>query len=48
LPKLELAAKGRTLELVFPKGWLDDHSLTATELENEVEYLDGAGFRLRV
>jgi len=48
LPKIELAAKGRTLDLTFPKGWLDDHPLTATDLENEVEYLDGAGFRLRV
>jgi len=48
LPKIELEAKGRTLALTFPKGWLDDHPLTATDLENEVEYLDGAGFRLRV
>jgi exopolyphosphatase / guanosine-5'-triphosphate,3'-diphosphate pyrophosphatase len=48
LPRIELKVKGRALELLFPKGWLDDHPLTATDLENEVEYLDGAGFRLRV
>jgi exopolyphosphatase/guanosine-5'-triphosphate,3'-diphosphate pyrophosphatase len=39
LPKLELHAKGRSLEIVFPKGWLDAHPLTATDLENEIEYL---------
>lgn len=48
LPKLELHPKGRTLEIVFPKGWLDAHPLTATDLENEIEYLEGGNFRLRV
>jgi exopolyphosphatase / guanosine-5'-triphosphate,3'-diphosphate pyrophosphatase len=48
LPKLELQPKGRSLEIVFPKGWLDAHPLTATDLENEIEYLKGANFRLRV
>jgi exopolyphosphatase / guanosine-5'-triphosphate,3'-diphosphate pyrophosphatase len=48
LPKIELHAKGRSLEIVFPKGWLDAHPLTATDLENEIEYLKGGNFRLRV
>lgn len=48
LPKLELHPKGRTLEIAFPKGWLDAHPLTATDLENEIEYLEGGNFRLRV
>ncbi|HET9446644.1 MAG TPA: exopolyphosphatase, partial [Steroidobacteraceae bacterium] len=48
LPKLELQAKGRSLEIVFPKGWLDAHPLTATDLENESEYLKAGNFRLRV
>jgi exopolyphosphatase / guanosine-5'-triphosphate,3'-diphosphate pyrophosphatase len=48
LPKLELHAKGRSLEIVFPKGWLDAHPLTATDLENEIEYLKAGTFRLRV
>jgi exopolyphosphatase / guanosine-5'-triphosphate,3'-diphosphate pyrophosphatase len=48
LPKLELHAKGRSLEIVFPKGWLDAHPLTATDLENEIEYLKAGNFRLRV
>jgi exopolyphosphatase / guanosine-5'-triphosphate,3'-diphosphate pyrophosphatase len=48
LPKLELQPKGRSLEIVFPRGWLDAHPLTATDLENEIEYLKGANFRLKV
>lgn len=48
LSKLELNAKGRSLEIVFPKGWLDAHPLTATDLENEIEYLKAGNFRLRV
>jgi len=47
-PKIELAAKGRALEIQFPKGWLDDHPLTAADLEQEVDFLKGAGFRLKV
>ncbi|HEY0939966.1 MAG TPA: exopolyphosphatase [Steroidobacter sp.] len=48
LPRIELQPKARALEITFPKGWLDTHPLTATDLENEVEYLKAAGFRLRV
>ncbi len=48
LPDLELNAKGRSLEVGFPKGWLDRHPLTAADLEREAEYLEGVGFRLRV
>jgi exopolyphosphatase/guanosine-5'-triphosphate,3'-diphosphate pyrophosphatase len=48
LPKIELQARGRTLQLAFPEGWLDAHPLTATDLENETEYLEAAGLRLRV
>lgn len=48
LPGIELQAKGRALDVTFPKNWLDDYALTATDLENEVQYLGNAGFRLRV
>lgn len=48
LPKIELQAKGRSLDVSFPKGWLDTHPLTAADLENEIEYLKAAGFRLRI
>lgn len=48
LPKIDLQAKGRSLEITFPRGWLDAHPLTAIDLENEIEYLKAVGFRLRV
>jgi exopolyphosphatase / guanosine-5'-triphosphate,3'-diphosphate pyrophosphatase len=48
LPAIMLAPKGRSLELRFPPGWLDIHPLTAVDLEQEVDYLHSAGFRLRV
>jgi exopolyphosphatase/guanosine-5'-triphosphate,3'-diphosphate pyrophosphatase len=48
LPKIELQPKARSLDIAFPKGWLDSHPLTAADLENEIEYLKAANFRLRV
>lgn len=48
LPKIGLQARGRSLEISFPRGWTDDHPLTATDLENEVENLKSSGFRLKV
>jgi exopolyphosphatase/guanosine-5'-triphosphate,3'-diphosphate pyrophosphatase len=48
LPKIELQAKGKSLEMEFPRGWLEDHPLTATDLENESEYLRSIGFRLKL
>ena len=40
--------KARSLDIAFPRGWLDSRPLTAADLENEIEYLKGANFRLRV
>jgi exopolyphosphatase/guanosine-5'-triphosphate,3'-diphosphate pyrophosphatase len=48
LPKIELQPRGRSLDIAFPRGWLDSHPLTAADLENEIEYLKAANFRLRV
>lgn len=48
LPKIELQPKARTLEIAFPRGWLESHPLTAADLDNEIEYLKAANFRLRV
>lgn len=47
LPQVDLEARGRTLEIKFPRGWLADHPLTAADLEQESEYLRAADFRLR-
>jgi exopolyphosphatase/guanosine-5'-triphosphate,3'-diphosphate pyrophosphatase len=47
-PEIDVRVRGRNVELEFPKGWLDGHPLTVADLEQEVEYLQTAGFRLRV
>jgi exopolyphosphatase/guanosine-5'-triphosphate,3'-diphosphate pyrophosphatase len=47
LPGIDLAARGKTLELGFPKGWLADHPLTEADLEREAAHLRAVGFRLR-
>jgi exopolyphosphatase / guanosine-5'-triphosphate,3'-diphosphate pyrophosphatase len=48
LPNIELRAKGKTIEISFPRGWIDDHPLTAADLEQEIEFLKVAGFKARV
>jgi exopolyphosphatase/guanosine-5'-triphosphate,3'-diphosphate pyrophosphatase len=47
LPEIDLQARGRSLEVTFPKGWLAEHPLTAADLEQEIDYLRATGFRLR-
>ena len=47
LPKIGLQARARSLEMSFPRGWIEDHPLTMADLENEIEYLKLAGFRLK-
>jgi exopolyphosphatase/guanosine-5'-triphosphate,3'-diphosphate pyrophosphatase len=48
LPDLRLAVKGSSAEIAFPRGWLDEHPLTAIDLEQEAGYLAAAGFKLRI
>jgi exopolyphosphatase/guanosine-5'-triphosphate,3'-diphosphate pyrophosphatase len=48
LPKITLTARMGSLDIGFPRGWLEANPLTATDLENEIEYLKAVGFRLRV
>lgn len=48
LPKIQLQARGKSLELRFPRGWSDKYPLTATDLENEIDYLRSTGFRLKI
>jgi exopolyphosphatase / guanosine-5'-triphosphate,3'-diphosphate pyrophosphatase len=48
LPLISLNAKGHSVEIAFPRGWLDDHPLTAADLEIESEYLKSAGFKLKI
>ena len=45
-PPVRLVARGRTLALKFPRGWLKRHPLTAADLAQEKNYLVGARFSL--
>lgn len=47
LPVIKLAAKKRMLKIEFPPGWLDEHSLTQADLDQESAYLAKAGFTLQ-
>jgi exopolyphosphatase/guanosine-5'-triphosphate,3'-diphosphate pyrophosphatase len=47
LPGIDLKARGRSLEVGFPRGWLAERPLTAADLDQEIAYLRAAGFRLR-
>lgn len=46
LPRFALTAKGDSLQLRFPGGWLDDHPLTRADLEQEAEWMRVSGVRL--
>jgi exopolyphosphatase/guanosine-5'-triphosphate,3'-diphosphate pyrophosphatase len=48
LPEVDLAVKGRTLNLKLPQGWMKEHPLTLEDLEQERQYLKDAGFRLNI
>ena len=48
VPEIALKAKGRVIDLGFPRGWLAEHPLTTADLEQEVEFLRAAGFKLRL
>jgi exopolyphosphatase/guanosine-5'-triphosphate,3'-diphosphate pyrophosphatase len=47
-PAMELLARTRSLEVRFPRRWLQDHPLTFADLAQEIEHLRDVGFRLRV
>jgi len=48
LPEIVLRVKGRSIDVEFPKGWLESHPLTVADLEQESDYLQAVGIRLRV
>jgi exopolyphosphatase/guanosine-5'-triphosphate,3'-diphosphate pyrophosphatase len=48
LPEIRLQVKGKQVELAFPRGWLEEHPLTAIDLDQEAESLAVAGFKLRI
>ncbi len=46
LPEITLSVDDKTLKLVFPKDWLQEHPLTETDLETEAGYLENIGIKL--
>ena len=36
----------KSINLDFPDGWLDEHSMTLADLIKEINYLDAAGYKL--
>ena len=46
VPDVAMQADGAKVALVFPDGWLEQHSLTRADLQKEAGYLEGAGFSL--
>ena len=48
LPPIKVFAGPRSLQLTFPGRWLAAHPLTETDLQQEVQYLQAVGLRLRL
>jgi exopolyphosphatase/guanosine-5'-triphosphate,3'-diphosphate pyrophosphatase len=48
LPEITLQVKGTSVEIAFPRGWLAEQPLTEADLDQEIRYLQAAGFRLRI
>jgi exopolyphosphatase/guanosine-5'-triphosphate,3'-diphosphate pyrophosphatase len=48
LPGIGLMPRPRGLELRFPARWLREHPLSVADLQQEIDHLRAAGFRLRV
>src|SRR6185312_1714493 len=46
-PRVDLKPGKRSLELEFPKTFMEKHPLTAADLEREAEYLQSIDFKLK-
>jgi len=45
-PDVDIKISGKNIDLRFPDGWLDKHSMTLADLIKEINYLDSAGYKL--
>ena len=48
LPNFTVVAREKSLSLAFPARWLQDHPLTAGELETEQAVLGKVGLKLKI
>ncbi len=46
IPDIDISISNNNINLHFPEGWLDDHSMTLADLIKEIHYLDTAGYKL--
>jgi exopolyphosphatase/guanosine-5'-triphosphate,3'-diphosphate pyrophosphatase len=46
-PLIQADARGNALRLVFPRGFLSSHPLTALDLREEATYLQPTGYALQ-
>ena len=47
-PEYSVKAKKKSLTLRFPERWFDDNPLTIADFENETDYLETIGFKLKI
>jgi len=48
MPSVALHAKAKSLDVVFPDGWLENNQLTKADFDQEAEWLTRVGFTLSV
>ncbi|RZA12114.1 MAG: exopolyphosphatase, partial [Proteobacteria bacterium] len=48
MPAVSLHAKAKSLDVVFPDGWLENNQLTQADFAQEAEWLTRVGFTLTV
>jgi exopolyphosphatase/guanosine-5'-triphosphate,3'-diphosphate pyrophosphatase len=48
MPQVVLRANADSLDVVFPKNWLDENQLTQADFAQEAEWLTRVGFTLNV
>jgi len=46
IPDIGITIDNKDINLHFPEGWLDEHSMTLADLIKEISYLDAAGYKL--
>ena len=46
IPEIDISVNHKNINLSFPEGWLDEHSMTLADLIKEINYLDNAGYKL--
>lgn len=46
IPEIDITVNKKDINLSFPEGWLDEHSMTLADLIKEINHLDRAGYKL--